>query len=652
MFMTDSAQARIFISYSRKDGGEFADSVRKNLLKKNLSIWQDIVTLEGGRDWWSQIEDAVKSKSLEHVVLILTPQALASSVIRREIRLARQEGKTVCPIRGPGLGDLNALPRWIGHVYDLDLPEHFTTLIRVLEDRSRQRRVPVMAPALPFDFVQRPAEFDTLKRQLLDAKGDATAVTAAFRGAGGYGKTTLAKAVVHDPDIQDAYFDGILWVELGQWPENLLAIISDLITRLTGTPPGLQTINAVASALDEALGDRRVLMVIDDVWREQDLRPFLQGGSHTSRLITTRIDKILPTVAVRQPVQAMTDQEAFDLLSSGLPPREAASQHLELGKIAARLCKWVQLLKLVNGFLRDRVVKSRQPLADAIAGVNHRLDEKGLVAFDARKGADRTNAMAVTIGVSLELLDDNQRARFHELVIFPAEADIPLGVVTHLWADTGDLNELETEDLLTLLYEISLLLNLDFGERTLRLHDTVRQFLQGQADKDGGLVAQHKRVLTAIRNMARSEAYSDPQSRRLLQAISIGLRFRSLVLEQQMQFTSEKGYAVVRGAVIEILQQMDLNLREAVEADLNDPALLISIWGNDREKVQDLMNLWEDTRKRLYLAADEVLSADDNEGFRPKKENFFKALLAFREDIETMNREFTARVLTKLRDKT
>jgi hypothetical protein len=46
---------------------------------------------------------------------------------------------------------------------------------------------------------------------LLDAKGDAVAITAALRGAGGYGKTALAKALAHDPDIQDAYFDGILW---------------------------------------------------------------------------------------------------------------------------------------------------------------------------------------------------------------------------------------------------------------------------------------------------------------------------------------------------------------------------------------------------------------------------------------------------------
>jgi hypothetical protein len=100
----------------------------------------------------------------------------------------------------------------------------------------------MMAPESPTDFVERPAEFDALKKELLDSKGDAVAITAALRGAGGYGKTTLAKALARDPDIQDAYFDGILWVELGQRPENLLANISDLITRLTGTPPGLETI--------------------------------------------------------------------------------------------------------------------------------------------------------------------------------------------------------------------------------------------------------------------------------------------------------------------------------------------------------------------------------------------------------------------------
>jgi hypothetical protein len=207
--MLGKPPGRTFISYSRKGKGsvEFAADLRKSLERENLSVWQDIVTLEGGTDWWSQIEDALKSKALQHFVLVVTPAALESPVVRREIRLARQEGKTVCPVKGPGLGD-GKLPRWLGQIYDLGLPEHKTTLILVLQDESRQKRVAMMAPEPPADFVKRPKEFDALKRKLLDAKGDAVAITAALRGAGGYGKTTLAKALAHDPTLTSTEFSG------------------------------------------------------------------------------------------------------------------------------------------------------------------------------------------------------------------------------------------------------------------------------------------------------------------------------------------------------------------------------------------------------------------------------------------------------------
>jgi hypothetical protein len=77
-----------------------------------------------------------------------------------------------------------------------------------------------LLPVPPKDFITRPKEFEALKARLLDPEGDSVAgITAALRGAGGYGKTTLAKALAHDPDIQDAYFDGILWAELGEKPE-------------------------------------------------------------------------------------------------------------------------------------------------------------------------------------------------------------------------------------------------------------------------------------------------------------------------------------------------------------------------------------------------------------------------------------------------
>ena len=193
--MIEPAPARIFISYSTKDGKACADALRDELKVKGFSVWQDLVALKGGQNWWSQIEAALKSKELQHFILVVTPSALASAVVRREIWLARQEGKTVSPVRGPGFNNLNELPRWIGQVYDLKIPEKHDLLMRVLAGPSCQNRVPMMAPEPPVDFVQRPVEFEALKRKLLDAKGDAVAITAALCGAGGYGKTTLAKAL-------------------------------------------------------------------------------------------------------------------------------------------------------------------------------------------------------------------------------------------------------------------------------------------------------------------------------------------------------------------------------------------------------------------------------------------------------------------------
>ena len=503
---------RTFISYSRKDGAEFAAWLRGWLNERDLSVWQDILALEGGRDWWSQIEEALKSKALQHFILVVTPASLGSPVVRREIRLARQEGKTACPVKGPGLGDLGKLPRWLGQIYDLDLTEHQTTLVRVLQADSRQKRVAMMAPEPPPDFVKRPKEFDALKKQLLDAKGDAIAgITAALKGAGGYGKTTLAKALAHDPDIQDAFFDGILWAELGETPERLIATLSDLIALLAGEPPGLETINAAAAKLGEALGDRRILLIVDDAWREPDLRPFLQGGPNCVRLVTTRIDSVLPAKALRQPVDAMQAGEALSLLSAGLPEDQVAGERANLAKLAARLGKWAQLLKIVNGFLRDRVVKAKETLSAAIAGANKRLDAKGLSVFDPRDETDRTKAVARTISVSLELLSEAERARFGELGVFPEDADIPVGVIARLWAATGSLEDFETEDLLTRLFDLSLLHDFDLGQGYFRLHDTIRHFLRDRAGKER-LIAQHKALIAALEGAANARA--DERTRR------------------------------------------------------------------------------------------------------------------------------------------
>lgn len=244
---------RVFISYSRRDAPDFARDLATRLHAENLSLYRDLTHLEGGVDWWRQVEEAIRT--VEHVVLVLTPAALASPYVAREWRLARQEGKQVSPIQGPGTLDFTKLPSWMerAHRYDITIPEQYARLVAELKTKPDIRRVPFMADELTSDFVARPAEFDKLKRRLLDPRGHPVAITAALRGAGGFGKTALANALCHDSEIQDAFADGILRVTLGEKPSDLLGRVDELIKVLIGERRGFQTIDAAKMALAEAL---------------------------------------------------------------------------------------------------------------------------------------------------------------------------------------------------------------------------------------------------------------------------------------------------------------------------------------------------------------------------------------------------------------
>src|SRR2546423_15451754 len=81
---------RVFLSYARSDGEQFAARLRKRLEDEHIPLWQDRVGMEGGRDWRLPIPEALDG--VEFMALGMTPAAMQSERVRKEWRYSGQPG--------------------------------------------------------------------------------------------------------------------------------------------------------------------------------------------------------------------------------------------------------------------------------------------------------------------------------------------------------------------------------------------------------------------------------------------------------------------------------------------------------------------------------------------------------------------------------
>jgi hypothetical protein len=357
---------RIFISYARSDGRAFAEAFEAKLASEGLHSWRDIKDMGSG-NILPQVEHAIENA--DHLVLILSRRALVSDWIKREWSHARMVGKMVSPVRADPTITSDDLPPWIRReeIFDIAEPERWTNLVRILQGPGAIKRAPWMPGHLPDNFVPRPAEYKALKDAVLSQRpGQTVALTTALAGAGGYGKTILANALCRDPDIRFEFTDGIIRVEIGKERTDVMPLVNDLIEKLDpqGKRPGFQDIVTASEHLGELLGESRLLLVIDDVWQEAQLRPFLRGGPNCVRLVTTRLPHVLPASCVPIKIDEMRKAEAASLIATGLPVTGDPAARLQLAALSDRLGNWAQMLSIANGWLRARVGRDEE-LSDA-----------------------------------------------------------------------------------------------------------------------------------------------------------------------------------------------------------------------------------------------------------------------------------------------
>ena len=155
-----------------------------------------------------------------------------------------------------------------------------------------------------------------------------------MQGWPGVGKTTLSTVLAYQTDVKRTFPDGILWTALGDRP-NLMST-----ARSWGHALGAgdlvnasRDLNEAIGHLETALSEKKVLIIVDDVYELEHGKPFRDiGGSKCKALFTTRFTGVATNLAEVPErdiyvLSRLSDEHALELLRK--LAREAVEQYPE-----------------------------------------------------------------------------------------------------------------------------------------------------------------------------------------------------------------------------------------------------------------------------------------------------------------------------------
>ena len=248
-------------------------------------------------------------------------------------------------------------------------------------------------------------------------------------GMPGVGKSALAVALAHDTKVKERFYEGILWVDAGPQPD-LPCILSRW-----GALLGVEyQENGVVSAHDlwlphirKAIGTRRLLIILDNIWRLEDAMVLLNaGGPYCTYLITTRSLNIALHTAGEQmiTVPELSTEDGLHLLER-LVPTVVEAEPQRSHRLVQLVGGLPQALVLIGQYLRLEA-HHRQPRRLRLAlewlyYPENRLQlEQPLVALE-RSAAYSTLSLQNAIAWSERQLGEQTRAALRLLSVVPAK---------------------------------------------------------------------------------------------------------------------------------------------------------------------------------------------------------------------------------------
>ena len=299
---------------------------------------------------------------------------------------------------------------------------------------------PASAPPRPSLMIGRDDDVKALKDRLSTTTDGKTTlqVLTAIKGWPGVGKTTIASALAYDPDIAKLFPDGVLWTSLGQEPN----ILSEMATwgRALGTDEILKvkSVEEAQNLLAGLLRNKRMLLIIDDVWKTEDAFPFKVGGVGCATLITTRRDDIANALAPIADniyrLKVLKDEDALELLKQLAP--SVIKQHPNECLVLVQELEGLPLALQVAGRLLNTEASYGFGVIELIEDL-----KAGAKLLEAPAPADRidlvtetTPTIAALLQKSLDRLDEATKECYAYLGVFaPKPATFDVEAMKYVW---------------------------------------------------------------------------------------------------------------------------------------------------------------------------------------------------------------------------
>lgn len=248
-------------------------------------------------------------------------------------------------------------------------------------------------------------------------------------GMPGVGKSALAIALAHDGEVRERFYEGILWVDVGSQP-NMLSILSRW-GALLGVELGESAAGAMREAwllgLRTAIGLRRMLIILDNVWRLEDAMLLLHvGGPYCTYLVTTRFLNIALHAAGERmrTIPELTEEHGLQLLERAVPTVVKAEP--ERSRWLVQSVGGLPLaLVLIGQYLRLEA-HNRQPrrlrlALESLVQAEKRLQLEQLLIPLEHSTLFPTRSLREAIALSEKQISPQAQDALHLLSVFPTK---------------------------------------------------------------------------------------------------------------------------------------------------------------------------------------------------------------------------------------